>query len=222
MSPNDLTSDAARECLQEAESSMRKAAIDHASSIAVERAVRQACTLFDQEYKHSLRAQEALQRQLDEARAQLRDATTPDLLRRVNDAILALCDHFDIAAAGTKADALERVLAAATTKTEVDQPESIPVAELAEVLGCDADATSVRTRLEGMTSEEDGPQPDADGWYKHDGRSWPACRGDDLIVYMDEYRQVYESPRRAQSLSWFGSRFWWRYTDGRDTGGGDS
>lgn len=140
---------------------------------------------------------------------------------------------------------------------------AIPVAELAEVLGCNAGAASVRQALKqvppggdrdhwnrvddaicalahiagvdpmqkrdvvlekvlaAVVPRKDTPQPDADGWYEHDGKSCPVCRGGDIIIYKDERGNVYEAPRGPQSLSWFGSRFWWRYADGRDVKRGE-
>ena len=44
-------------------------------------------------------------------------------------------------------DVLESLELLAPPSEDANQPESIPVAELAEVLGCDADAASVRMRL---------------------------------------------------------------------------
>jgi len=99
------------------------------------------------------------------------------------------------------------------------QPDAIPVAELAKVLGCDADAASVRMRLEDITSEEEGPQPDADGWYTHDGESWPACLPADVVVIETVDGKPFTAG--AGTFTWAHTKDCyditrWRYADGRD------
>lgn len=65
------------------------------------------------------------------------------------------------------------------------EPESIPVAELAEVLGCGADAASVWSQIQqskfaAIITTDDLPPDDAqvadpDGWYSHQGQMMPWC-----------------------------------------------
>ncbi len=100
--------------------------------------------------------------------------------------------------------------------------ESIPVAELAAVLGCDVDAASVRMRLEDVTAKKDGPEPDAEGWYVHDGKSWPACQlGDDVEIEMENGERMMSSVNDVRWEHVHGSYnvTRWRYADGRDVQG---
>jgi len=74
-------------------------------------------------------------------------------------------------------------------------------------------------RLEDITSEEDGPQPDADGWHAHDGKSWPACGiSDEVEVSLRDGRITQCQPRhcRWDHRDDFDDIIAWRHTDGPD------
>lgn len=165
-------------------------------------------------------------------------------------------------------DVVESLELLAPPEQVADRPEVIPVAELAEVLGCDADTASVRQALKqvppggdrdhwnwvddaicalahiagvdpmqqrdvvlekvlaAVVPRKDEPQPDADGWYEHDGKSWPVCLPSDEVEVI---REATKDPctEKADEFMWGSPGYHlnvthWRYADGRDTGGGDS
>lgn len=116
MNPKDYTTETGRRLASEHRAAVALARKQAAMAEHAADEVERACDMFEEEARRLRNERDVISKQLDDTRAELQEATDPELLRRVNDAILALADHFGVPWGGRKADVLERVLAKVTTK----------------------------------------------------------------------------------------------------------